>query len=157
MRVYDIKKGTFRASLLAEESSLFSFYGEAIHEQNELRSSEKPRRGDFANELSVCVCTKPSAKQTIEHRRCGFASLHRFLCTALDAELSFILCTAFRAEPLHFHRFFRFLGTTFRTELTTVFCTTAADPFTCCRCALLRSRSCLLRLGLGLLLGSHVK
>ena len=53
LRVYDIKKGTFRASLLAEESSLFSFYGEAIHEQNELRSSEKPRRGDFANELSV--------------------------------------------------------------------------------------------------------
>ena len=69
------KKGTFRASLLAEECSLFSFYGEAKHEQNKLRSSGKPRRGDFANELSVSVCIKPSAKQTIKYQRCGFASL----------------------------------------------------------------------------------
>ena len=78
--------------MLAEESSLFSFYGEAIHEQNELRSSEKPRRGDFANELSVCVCTKPSAKQTIEHRRCGFASLRYKKGTFPEEECSFFLC-----------------------------------------------------------------
>ena len=153
MRVYDIKKEHSRKRNVPFSYVMAKPYMSKMSYEVARSLGEAILR---MNSQFVYV-SNPSAKQTIEHRRCGFASLHRFLCTALDAELSFILCTAVRAEPLHFHRFFRFLGTTFRTELTTVFCTAAADPFTCCRCALLRSRSCLLRLGLCLLLGSHVK